>query len=113
LPTSVRGGGAQYNGLEVVCEDTPYGAWANTVAARWWGYGKVARTMGTPTDSQWTTGYLYFISVQDFGEPGTVDTWRIRIFDLDQTVLFDSDITGEPIFVNDPECTGNCKNGFV
>jgi len=115
---SQTGGGYEYEDLEVVCSpNTVYGDWADGVAARWWGYGKVARTMAEPKANDWQDGYMYFVSVQDNGEPGIGDHWRIRIMDNNKgspTVLFDSHYYGTEgaIFSEDPALCPNaaaCK----
>lgn len=107
----------EYNELEVVCADEPYGAAANTVYARWWGNGLVSTAVSTgdaPTNT-FVSGYRFYVAVQDNGEPGTIDKFRIRIFNKDRqgdpsTVWFDSNYELPPIFANDPEvkCIGQC-----
>ena len=85
-----------YDGLEVVCDDDTYGgdgAYAG-VSARWTGVGKV-QWVGpgeNPDDTKWVSGYRFFVAVQDWGEPGRDDTFRIRVLDNDGSgsVLFDS-----------------------
>jgi len=114
--------GNSYEALEVVCSDVPYGNWADGVVARYWGYGKVARTSGNPKNKDWEDGYLYYVATQDNGEgqSATNDTWRIRIFDKDQQgnptdVLFDSNYNYDAIYDNDPVlCPGSsCNSGFT
>jgi len=103
------GGGAQYDGLEVVCDSTTYGPQADGVYARWTGVGRVARTESKPTDDSpsWIDGYRFYVAVQDNGEPGFKDMWRIRILDLDGSLLFDADVPANAnhqsaIFESDP-----------
>ena len=84
-----------YDGLEVVCDDDTYGtdgAYAG-VSARWTGVGKI-QYVGSgekPDEGKWVSGYRFFVAVQDWGEPGRDDTFRIRVLDKDgESVLFDS-----------------------
>mmetsp|Transcript_34859 Transcript_34859/g.72593 ORF Transcript_34859/g.72593 Transcript_34859/m.72593 type:complete len:922 (-) Transcript_34859:256-3021(-) len=103
---TLGGGGFQYDGLEVVCGDETYGYGA-TILARWTGIGKIAWTTGNKKANagSWEEGYRFFISAQDYGEPGYQDTWRLRIMDRDShAVLFDSDTSKGYIFDIDDFC---------
>jgi hypothetical protein len=78
--------------------------------ARWTGYGRIARTLDAPADTsgEWVDGYRFFVSVQDNGEPGLNDEWRIRIMEKDSPmVLFDSNTDLGYIFDIDPICRDN------
>ncbi|KAL7572195.1 hypothetical protein ACA910_005541 [Epithemia clementina (nom. ined.)] len=87
--------GKEYDGLHVVCLSDKFGKQAKETFASWTGIGKLSRT--DPPDAGWEYGYRFFVTVQDFGEPGDTDTFRIRIYDkpssADQImgeILFDS-----------------------
>ena len=94
--------GSEYDGLEVVCADVPYGKGGKNRWARWTGLGKVSRDGG----GSWTPGFRYYIAVTDNGEPGITDMWHIRIMNGDTTtlVLFDTDINAGPIYDTELEC---------
>lgn len=58
-----------------------------------------------PDKGSWQSGHRFFVSVQDKGEPGNFDTWRLRIMDLDGTsVLFDTNVKRGYVFDIDPFC---------
>ena len=90
--------------MEVICNNNTYG-YGDGVLSRWTGIGRVAWTIGNPTGNDWQEGYHFFIAAQDNGEPGYMDTWRIRIMDKDSNaVLFDSNSNFGYIFDKDPFC---------
>ncbi|KAL7559867.1 hypothetical protein ACA910_018380 [Epithemia clementina (nom. ined.)] len=103
--------GQEYTELVVVCDDLEQGKGGNTVYARWQGVGMVSRT---DDDSGWVNGYRFMVSVSDLGEPGYLDTFRLKIFEPNSNeILFDSfgRETDSCIFDNEPGCTGEkCKN---
>lgn len=76
--------------------------------ASWW-LCKIMENQDTMTLGASAFGsvalWAQMIAVQDRGEPGTIDTWRIRILDKDTGyVLFDSDYRKGYIFDIDPYC---------
>lgn len=70
-------GGASYGFLEI----------PNGVQARWGGTGTLAEAGNNAQ-----AGYSFYVAVQDWGEPGADDTWRIRIWETANTsnAIFDS-----------------------
>jgi hypothetical protein len=61
----------------------------DSIRARWWGTGHLSTADGTAKDGD---VYSFLVAVQDWGEPGYNDTWRIRIWetDGDETLVFDT-----------------------
>lgn len=99
--------GNEYDGLQVICSgDTKYGPDANSVFARWTGVGKVSRTVNP--DDGWVSGYRFYVAVQDMGEPGFRDTFRIKIYEPNGGLFFDNLATsGDEMWEHDPACQGN------
>lgn len=98
--------GAEYDGLQVLCSNTTFGYGAG-VMARWTGIGRIQWTLAnaSPNAGSWDYGYRFFVSAQDWGEPGFMDTFRLRIMDKDgKSVLFDTDYSAGFIFDIDPFC---------
>lgn len=50
------------------------------VHARWWGKGSVSSSLSPKKKKDWDNNYCFFVAVQDNGEPGWLDQWRIRIW---------------------------------
>jgi hypothetical protein len=77
---SATGGQTNYDFLEV-----PDG-----IHARWWGTGHLSTGSGIAQDGD---VYSFLVAVQDWGEPGADDTWRIRIWETGSSpeiVVFDT-----------------------
>jgi hypothetical protein len=71
-------GRADYDFLEV----------PNGIQARWWGTGHLTTAAGYAESGD---VYSFLVAVQDWGEPGYNDTWRIRIWDnATDTLVFDT-----------------------
>uniref|UniRef100_A0A7S2YG23 VWFA domain-containing protein n=1 Tax=Entomoneis paludosa TaxID=265537 RepID=A0A7S2YG23_9STRA len=94
-----------HDGLEAVCSDTPYES-GYGVLARWSGYGKIAWNTGRRElqKLQYEEGYRFFAAVQDNGGPGSRDTLRLRIFDDNNELVFDTNPDYGHIFDIDPFC---------
>ncbi|KAL7573839.1 hypothetical protein ACA910_012414 [Epithemia clementina (nom. ined.)] len=96
----------EYTKLLVVCDDLEHDKGGKTAYAKWQGVGMVSRT---EDDSGWVNGYRFTVSVSDWGEPGYMDTFRLKIFELNANdLLFDSfgKVADSRIFDNEPGCTG-------
>jgi hypothetical protein len=50
----------------------------DSIRARWWGTGHLSTAYGTAAEGD---VYSFLVAVQDWGEPGADDTWRIRIWE--------------------------------
>lgn len=96
-----------YDGLEAICTDATY-EYGSGVVSRWSGIGRIAWSTDQrrlQQDYNWEDGYRFFIAAQDNGDPGYLDTFRVRIMDKsNDAVLFDSNVDHGHIFDIDPFC---------
>merc|ERR1712226_788241 len=81
------------------------------VHARWMGKGWLATT-AKPRKNDWDSGFCFMVGVQDHGEPGYLDTWRIRIWRCDDTCF--SDNPGDTHFkqADIPNAFTDCGNNI-
>lgn len=49
------------------------------IHARWFGRGSISTKL-KPKKNDWSDDFCFMVAVQDHGEPGATDTWRIRIW---------------------------------
>jgi hypothetical protein len=73
----------------------------DSIRARWWGTGHLSTAYGTAAEGD---VYSFLVAVQDWGEPGADDTWRIRIWEKS---------TDKLVFDTNPKVTADMSENYA